>query len=76
MFSFVSQIISRGRIVAHKTITSANKHVVVSVDVTFDMVPHARLVAYYIDDQNHVIGDSLWFDVVNSCGDNDVSNIG
>ncbi|XP_072015058.1 complement C3-like [Amphiura filiformis] len=65
-------IISRGQIVAHKSETSANKNVVMSLDVTFDMVPHARLVAYFIDSQNHVIADSLWFDVVDSCGDNEV----
>ena len=46
-----------------------------NLDVTFDMVPHARLIAYFIDNQNHVIADSLWFDVVNRCSNSgNVSN--
>ena len=57
---------------AHKTTTSDSKNVVMDMDVTFDMVPHARLVAYYINGQNQVIADSAWFDVNDQC-DDDVS---
>ena len=69
---FPLQVLSKGQIVDHKTVSSVENTIHVDLQVTFDMIPHARLLAYYIDEYNQVVADSVWFDVMHNC-DNDVS---
>ena len=61
------QVVSKGQIVANQTKSSANNTIQLDLQVTFDMVPHARLIAYFIDENNQIVADSVWFDVSHSC---------
>ncbi|XP_072015057.1 A.superbus venom factor 1-like [Amphiura filiformis] len=60
-------VLSKGQIVDHKTTSSVENTIHVDLDATFDMIPHARLLAYFIDENNQVVADSVWFDVTHDC---------
>lgn len=44
----------------------------ISFPVSYEMVPSARIVAYYISDSEHIIADSIWIEVAREC-ENEVS---
>ena len=44
-------------------------NIMTRIQITQDMVPSARMVAFYVNDNNKVIADSLWIDVEDQCED-------
>ncbi|XP_040891541.1 complement C3-like isoform X2 [Toxotes jaculatrix] len=61
-------ILSRGQLIKHGRYRTSS-HIVMSmiVPITKEMLPSFRIVAYYHTNDNEVVADSVWVDVVDSC---------
>ena len=61
-------MVSRGRILSHDTAIALNggKSKTWQFYVTPQMSPSARLIGYYIDNNGHVVADSILLDVEDS----------
>ncbi|XP_072051761.1 complement C3-like [Amphiura filiformis] len=60
-------IVSGGRITQAQAINIVIGNTVADIDIKPDMVPSARMVAFYVNDDNQFIADSLWIDVDDHC---------
>ncbi|XP_036413136.1 complement C3-like [Colossoma macropomum] len=61
-------ILSKGRIVtASRYQTSGNSVIAVPLEVTKEMLPSFRVVAYYHVGSSEVVADSIWVDVQDTC---------
>ena len=61
------QVLSRGRIVqADKTTGEWENLQILSINITRQMAPSARIVVFFIKN-DIVAGDSLWIDVEDTC---------
>ncbi|XP_032873049.1 complement C4-B-like [Amblyraja radiata] len=62
-------ILSKGKLLHHERIERST-HTHVQVNITQDMVPYFRMVAYYVTDvhgQSHLVSDSVRVEVEESC---------
>ncbi|XP_071360125.1 complement C3-like [Trachinotus anak] len=61
-------ILSRGQLVKYGRYRKTGELVISkTVEVTKDMMPSFRIIAYYHTDDNEVVSDSIWVDVEDSC---------
>ncbi|XP_063051612.1 complement C5 [Engraulis encrasicolus] len=69
--TFSYQVLSRGRVVKYATLPrSGTKTEIISLRVTPEMVPSARLIVYYVqtgEGAAELVADSVWFDVHHKC---------
>ncbi|PWA14974.1 hypothetical protein CCH79_00014289 [Gambusia affinis] len=61
-------ILSRGQLLQHFREKKFNQNQIsVTVDVTKEMLPSFRIVAYYHTSSNELVSDSVWVDVTDTC---------
>uniref|UniRef100_A0A3B3Y6Y5 Anaphylatoxin-like domain-containing protein n=1 Tax=Poecilia mexicana TaxID=48701 RepID=A0A3B3Y6Y5_9TELE len=61
-------ILSRGQLVKHFREKNVNlNQMSVNVDITKEMLPSFRVVAYYHTSSNELVSDSVWVDVTDTC---------
>ncbi|KAG8441486.1 hypothetical protein GDO86_007014 [Hymenochirus boettgeri] len=62
-------VLSKGRIVdkGRSNRQKGQSFVATSLTVTKEFMPSFRIVAYYIGEQNEIVSDSVWVDVLESC---------
>ncbi|XP_016517975.1 complement C3-like isoform X1 [Poecilia formosa] len=61
-------ILSRGQLVKHFREKNVNlNQMSVTVDITKEMLPSFRIVAYYHTSSNELVSDSVWVDVTDTC---------
>ena len=61
------QLVAGGKIIQAQAIDEVIANTVTDIQITQDMVPSARMVAFYVNNNNKVIADSLWIDVEDQC---------
>ena len=69
--SFVSKVLSKGRIV-HAKHQSKSDHTIATIDVTSEMLPSFRILAFYLlprgtGQDPELVADSVWVDVNDRC---------
>ncbi|XP_014873774.1 complement C3-like [Poecilia latipinna] len=61
-------ILSRGQLVKHFREKNVNlNQMSVTVDITKEMLPSFRIVAFYHTSSNELVSDSVWVDVTDTC---------
>lgn len=66
--SIFSQILSRGQLIKYHRFVDHNHYELAhNVQITKEMLPSFRIIAYYHTSSNEVVSDSLWLDVEDTC---------
>uniref|UniRef100_A0A3Q2QK09 Complement C3 n=1 Tax=Fundulus heteroclitus TaxID=8078 RepID=A0A3Q2QK09_FUNHE len=60
-------ILSRGQLVKHFRQRGILKQMAFMVDITKEMLPSFRIVAFYHTNKNELVSDSVWVDVTDTC---------
>ncbi|XP_035993189.1 complement C3 [Fundulus heteroclitus] len=60
-------ILSRGQLVKHFRQRGNLKQMAFMVDITKEMLPSFRIVAFYHTNKNELVSDSVWVDVTDTC---------
>jgi len=63
----VLQVLSRGVLVQQGSLRVARDIGIKSIQITAQMMPSFRLIGYYYDQNDAVVSDSVWLDVIDEC---------
>ncbi|XP_071947324.1 venom factor-like [Antedon mediterranea] len=60
-------IVSKGKILEKGTTHVGGVRVTLTVPITYEMTPSARIITYFVDNNNKIVADSLYLDVLDEC---------